>query len=99
MGEGQTTWVWVYNDMADQNLTVASTRLESELCPETSNQWSGRFPVDGSVNSVFSTQRLGTCLADYAGMQTVWVFGDAADIIGQVLEPYVSGYLTYGGST
>jgi hypothetical protein len=26
------------------------------------------------------------------------VFGDAADIVGQVPEPHVSGYRTYGGS-
>jgi L-ascorbate oxidase len=31
-------------------------------------------------------------------MQTVWSFGDANDIIGQGPEPYVSGYLQYGGS-
>jgi len=31
-------------------------------------------------------------------MQTVWAFGDAAQITGQWPEPYVSGYLQYGGS-
>lgn len=31
-------------------------------------------------------------------MQTVWVFGTAADIVGQVPESYLTGYLTYGGS-
>jgi L-ascorbate oxidase len=31
-------------------------------------------------------------------MQTVWIFGDAADIVAQVPEPYIAGYLTYGGS-
>lgn len=30
-------------------------------------------------------------------MQTAWVFGDAADITAKLPEPYVSGYLTYGG--
>jgi L-ascorbate oxidase len=32
------------------------------------------------------------------GMQTAWVFGDAHDIINRVPEPYVAGYLDYGGS-
>ncbi|KAH7038265.1 L-ascorbate oxidase [Microdochium trichocladiopsis] len=32
------------------------------------------------------------------GMQTVWVFGNAAQIIREIPEPYVTGYLTYGGS-
>ncbi|QYS93373.1 hypothetical protein H0G86_000752 [Trichoderma simmonsii] len=31
------------------------------------------------------------------GMQTVWVFGDADDIL-KVKHPYVEGYLEYGGS-
>ena len=31
-------------------------------------------------------------------MQTAWVFGDAADITGPWPEPYVAGYLEYGGS-
>jgi len=31
-------------------------------------------------------------------MQTVWSFGDAVDITGQWPEPYVAGYLQYGGS-
>ncbi|KAL9616304.1 MAG: hypothetical protein Q9160_008817 [Pyrenula sp. 1 TL-2023] len=31
------------------------------------------------------------------GMQTVWVFGDAADITQGVPKPEVQGYLTYGG--
>lgn len=32
------------------------------------------------------------------GMQTVWVFGDAAQIVAEIPQPYVEGYLTYGGS-
>jgi hypothetical protein len=32
------------------------------------------------------------------GMNTVWSFGDAVDIVGQYPQPYVSGYLDYGGS-
>ena len=32
------------------------------------------------------------------GMQTVWVFGDAAQIVEEIPQPYVEGYLTYGGS-
>ncbi|KAK6087001.1 L-ascorbate oxidase [Seiridium cupressi] len=32
------------------------------------------------------------------GMQTVWVFGNASDIVGEIPEPYVNGYLEYGGS-
>ncbi|KAI1339851.1 multicopper oxidase [Xylariaceae sp. FL0016] len=32
------------------------------------------------------------------GMQTVWVFGDAASILREIPEPYVAGYLEYGGS-
>jgi L-ascorbate oxidase len=31
------------------------------------------------------------------GMQTVWSFGDAVDITSKWPEPYVSGYLQYGG--
>lgn len=31
-------------------------------------------------------------------MQTVWVFGDAAQIVAEIPQPYVEGYLTYGGS-
>ncbi|GAM83066.1 hypothetical protein ANO11243_010520 [Dothideomycetidae sp. 11243] len=31
------------------------------------------------------------------GMQTVWIMGDAAQITSKA-EPYVQGYLTYGGS-
>lgn len=31
------------------------------------------------------------------GMQTVWVFGDTADIL-RLPKPQVQGYLTYGGS-
>ncbi|KAL9115517.1 MAG: hypothetical protein Q9227_000838 [Pyrenula ochraceoflavens] len=31
------------------------------------------------------------------GMQTAWVFGDAADILADVPRPEVQGYLTYGG--
>jgi hypothetical protein len=30
------------------------------------------------------------------GMQTVWVFGDTADIL-RLPKPQVKGYLTYGG--
>lgn len=30
-------------------------------------------------------------------MQTVWVMGDASDIT-KVPQPYVAGYLEYGGS-
>lgn len=33
-----------------------------------------------------------------AGMQTVWVFGDAATILREIPPPYISGYLEYGGS-
>lgn len=32
-----------------------------------------------------------------AGMQSVWSFGDAADILGRFPDPYVSGYLEFGG--
>ncbi|KAK7970140.1 hypothetical protein PG988_009213 [Apiospora saccharicola] len=32
------------------------------------------------------------------GMQTVWVFGNATDILAEIPQPYVSGYLDYGGS-
>ncbi|KAI0595970.1 L-ascorbate oxidase [Biscogniauxia sp. FL1348] len=32
------------------------------------------------------------------GMQTVWVFGDAASILREIPEPYINGYLDYGGS-
>jgi L-ascorbate oxidase len=32
------------------------------------------------------------------GMQTAWVFGNASEITGRVPEPYISGYLDYGGS-
>ncbi|KAI1849667.1 hypothetical protein JX266_004616 [Neoarthrinium moseri] len=32
------------------------------------------------------------------GMQTVWVFGNAADIVGEIPQPYVDGYLEYAGS-
>ena len=31
-------------------------------------------------------------------MQTVWVFGDISDITSRIPEPYVAGYLNYGGS-
>ena len=32
------------------------------------------------------------------GMQTIWVFGDAPSILAKFpVQPYVSGYLTYGG--
>ena len=54
---------------------------------------------NGSVNSLEPPLAVSvTDLMGCAGMQTVWVFGDAVDITGQVPEPYVSGYLTYGGS-
>ncbi|KAJ2990146.1 hypothetical protein NUW58_g3103 [Xylaria curta] len=32
------------------------------------------------------------------GMQTAWVFGDAASILRNIPEPYIAGYLNYGGS-
>ncbi|KAI1432080.1 L-ascorbate oxidase [Xylaria sp. CBS 124048] len=32
------------------------------------------------------------------GMQTAWVFGDAASMLREIPEPYISGYLEYGGS-
>ncbi|KAI1175254.1 L-ascorbate oxidase [Nemania sp. FL0916] len=32
------------------------------------------------------------------GMQTAWVFGDALSILREIPEPYISGYLQYGGS-
>ena len=32
------------------------------------------------------------------GMQTAWVFGNASEIISRVPQPYVAGYLDYGGS-
>ena len=31
-------------------------------------------------------------------MQTVWVFGNASEIFGNVPLPDLTGYLTYGGS-
>ena len=31
-------------------------------------------------------------------MQTVWVFGDANDILTEIPHPYIDGYLEYGGS-
>ncbi|KAK8088503.1 hypothetical protein PG997_003464 [Apiospora hydei] len=31
------------------------------------------------------------------GMQTVWVFGGAADMLAEIPAPYVNGYLDYGG--
>lgn len=32
------------------------------------------------------------------GMQTSWVFGDAKSILARFpAQPYVNGYLTYGG--
>lgn len=31
-------------------------------------------------------------------MQTVWVFGNAAQITHEIPQPYVAGYLEYGGS-
>ncbi len=33
-----------------------------------------------------------------SGMQTAWVFGDAASILREIPEPYIAGYLNYGGS-
>ena len=39
MEEGQTTWVRVYNDMADLNLTVASTYLPLLHCPRLSSNF------------------------------------------------------------
>ncbi|KAI1350407.1 L-ascorbate oxidase [Xylaria sp. FL0043] len=32
------------------------------------------------------------------GMQTAWVFGDATSILREIPEPYIAGYLNYGGS-
>lgn len=32
------------------------------------------------------------------GMQTVWSFGNASEITGEYPEPYVRGYLDFGGS-
>ncbi|OAG01952.1 L-ascorbate oxidase [Paraphaeosphaeria sporulosa] len=32
------------------------------------------------------------------GMQTAWVFGDEADITSRAPQPYVAGYLDFGGS-
>lgn len=32
------------------------------------------------------------------GMQTVWVFGNETEVLGQVPADEVEGYLTYGGS-
>ncbi|KAK6332886.1 hypothetical protein TWF696_002905 [Orbilia brochopaga] len=32
------------------------------------------------------------------GMQTVWVFGNASEIVGRAPLPYVAGYLEFGGS-
>ena len=32
------------------------------------------------------------------GMQTAWVFGNASEIINRAPQPYISGYLDYGGS-
>jgi L-ascorbate oxidase len=32
------------------------------------------------------------------GMQMVWVFGNATEIKSDIPEPYVNGYLEYGGS-
>jgi L-ascorbate oxidase len=31
------------------------------------------------------------------GMQTTWIMGNASEITGK-FEPYVAGYLDYGGS-
>lgn len=31
-------------------------------------------------------------------MQTVWVMGDADEVLSRVSQPEVQGYLTYGGS-
>jgi L-ascorbate oxidase len=31
-------------------------------------------------------------------MNTVWVFGNATDITQKYPQPYVNGYLEYGGS-
>lgn len=31
-------------------------------------------------------------------MQTVWVFGNATDILREIPHPYIEGYLDYGGS-
>ncbi|QDS68174.1 hypothetical protein FKW77_010455 [Venturia effusa] len=36
-------------------------------------------------------------LTSLLGMQSVWSFGDAEDILGRFPDPYVSGYLEYGG--
>ncbi|KAF3932147.1 Laccase-14 [Dactylellina cionopaga] len=32
------------------------------------------------------------------GMQTVWVFGNTSEVTGRVPQPYVNGYLEFGGS-
>jgi L-ascorbate oxidase len=32
------------------------------------------------------------------GMQTAWVFGNAEEITGRVPQPYIAGYLDFGGS-
>ncbi|KAI0402314.1 L-ascorbate oxidase [Xylaria palmicola] len=32
------------------------------------------------------------------GMQTAWVFGNAVSILREIPQPYIEGYLTYGGS-
>ncbi|ETS75598.1 hypothetical protein PFICI_12542 [Pestalotiopsis fici W106-1] len=32
------------------------------------------------------------------GMQTVWVFGNATEIMSEIPQPYINGYLEYGGS-
>jgi hypothetical protein len=31
-------------------------------------------------------------------MQTVWVFGNIEDILEEIPQPYIDGYLQYGGS-
>lgn len=39
-----------------------------------------------------------TLIYPFIGMQTAWVFGDALSILREIPEPYIAGYLNYGGS-
>ncbi|ORY60851.1 L-ascorbate oxidase [Pseudomassariella vexata] len=106
LGSGNGTYDPVANEAKFQeNGYIPAKRDTTQLyryvtkdAPETTSGWRGwriRVTEDDVGAWMMHCHVLGHMIM---GMQTVWVFGNATDILTEIPQPYLDGYLEFGGS-
>ncbi|KAI1264644.1 multicopper oxidase [Xylariaceae sp. FL1019] len=104
LGSGNGTYDAVANEVRFKNYTPARrdttmlNRYASQADVDTTAGWRAwriRITEDNVGAWMMHCHILQHMIM---GMQTVWVYGDAVTILREIPEPYISGYLQYGGS-